>query len=252
MPKDRMEMIGPAVAGTRRALEAALDAGAERIVVTSSAAAILYGHSLERRARPFSGADWSGTEGKDVNAYIESKTRAELEAWAVVEAAGRRDALVAINPTLVFGPLLSDDIGTSAVAVQRLLSGSVPVAPNIYLNIVDVRDVAALHLNAMTSPEAGGRRFLACAATVTLYELALMLKDAFPDYARRLPRIVLPDWLARAFAFLDPDLRDNADTIGKKQILDTGDAQRLLGRPFITARLAATATGKSLIDYGLV
>ena len=252
MPKDRMEMIGPAVAGTRRALEAGLAAGAERMVVTSSAAAILYGHGQERWTRPFTAADWSGTNGKDVNAYIESKTRAELEAWSVVEAAGRRDALVAINPTVVLGPLLSDDFGTSAIVVQRLLDGSTPVAANIYLNIIDVRDVAALHLRAMTEPDAGGKRFLASAATVTFNDIGLMLKDAFPSHARRLPKLVLPDWFAKRVAFLDRDLGDNADTIGKRQILDAGDAERLLGRPFITARVAATATARSLIDFGLV
>lgn len=250
-PKDPQETIGPAVAGTRRALEAGLEGGAERIVVTSSAAAVVYGHPLER-TEPFTASDWSRTTGRDVTTYSESKTRAELEAWAIMEGVGRRNDLVSVNPTIVLGPLLGDDIGTSAIAVQRLLKGTVPAAPRLFLNIIDVRDVADLHLKAMTAPEAGGQRFLACAATVTYFEMGQMLKVAFPGYAAKMPTLQLPDWFVRMFAFIDRDLGDRARSVGIRRPIDAGPAERLLGRPFIPARVAISATAQSLIDYGLV
>lgn len=250
-PRDRMEFVGPAVGGTRRALEAGLEAGVERIVLTSSAAAILYGHPPQR-TEPFTPADWSRTEGLDVTAYTESKTRAELEAWAIMEAAGRRSDLVAINPTIILGPLLSADTGTSAITVQRLLNGTVPAAPRIYLNVIDARDVADLHLKAMTAPEASGQRYLASSATLSLFELGRMLAGAFPERAGKTPRFELPDWLVRMFAFLDADLKGSVHSVGIRRELDTGAAQALLGRPFISARVAATATAQSLIAYGLV
>src|SRR5205085_1498800 len=145
-----------------------------------------------------------------------------------------------INPTIILGPLLSNDLGTSAITVQRLLNGTVPAAPRIYLNIIDVRDVVALHLAGMTAPEAGGQRFLASSATVSYFELGLMLRGAFPEYARKTPRFVLPDWIVKTFAFLDPDLKDSVHSIGIRRGLDTGAAQALLGHPFISGRVAAT------------
>ena len=136
MPKDRDALIRPAVTGTRRAVDAALAAKVERIVITSSAAAIAYGHP-PGRTEPFSEADWSATRGDGVSAYSESKTRAELEAWSMMEAVGRRDDLAVINPTVVLGPLLGPGPGVSATLVQRLLKGSVPFAPRLAFSIVD-------------------------------------------------------------------------------------------------------------------
>jgi dihydroflavonol-4-reductase len=98
MPPDRNVLIRPAVEGARRAIEAALAAGVERVVLTSSAAAIMYGHP-RTRTEPFTEADWSRTDGEGVSAYTESKTLAELEAWSLMEAAGRRDDLATVNPT---------------------------------------------------------------------------------------------------------------------------------------------------------
>ena len=181
MPKDRNELIGPAVAGTRRAVTAALEANVERIVLTSSTAAIAYGHA-QPGAGPYSDADWTEPSGADVNAYTESKTRAELEAWSLMEEVGRRADLAAINPAVVLGPLLGRDTGVSPLLVRRLFGA--PFAPRISFNVVDVRDVAALHLAAMTSPQAGGHRFIAAAAPVTAIALA---EDSDPPSRRRPP-----------------------------------------------------------------
>jgi nucleoside-diphosphate-sugar epimerase len=251
LPRDREEMIVPAVEGTRRAITAALETQVERIVMTSSAAAIAYGHPADR-AEPYTDADWSRLTGGELDVYSESKTLAELEAWTLVESVGRRHDLVTVNPTVVLGPLLGDDIGVSAVVVERLLQG-VPIIPRMILNFVDVRDVAALHVTAMTHPRAGGHRLIASAPPVTARDLVEGLRSAFPAYSRRLPKLDAPDWAVRLYAMVNAEARGVVLAgLGRIRIFDTAPAQSLLGRPFMTARLAAAATAQSLIDYGLV
>ena len=136
---------------------------------------MMYGHSPTRTA-PITGADWSNLESPNINAYIESKTLAEKAAWAVAEKRGRKQDLVAINPGAVFGPLLDEDPGTTAATVLRMLKGAIPAVPKIRMIVVDVRDVAALHVTAMTNPTAGGRRFLIGGGTYSFMELAAILR----------------------------------------------------------------------------
>lgn len=250
MPKDRDELVRPAVEGTRRAIEAALGAGVERVVLTSSLAAVQYGHGPH--PAPFTDADWTKLDGPGVNAYIESKTRAEREAWALMEGAGRRADLAVINPGVILGPLLSQDPGTSATLVQRLLKGGVPAAPRIALSIVDVRDVAEAHVLAMTRPEAAGRRFLLADGPAEFLELANALRGALPSFARRLPRFALPDWAVRLYGIFDRDVRDNITELGTLKRPDAGLVRALLGRDLIGWRDAAIATGKSLVEFHLV
>jgi nucleoside-diphosphate-sugar epimerase len=250
-PKDRNEMILPAINGTRLALMSALAADVERVVLTSSIAAVAYGHPSER-TEAFTAADWSKTEGGDVTAYTESKTLAELEAWTVMEGAGRRQDLAVINPHVVLGPLLSDDPGVSAALVKRLIDGSLPLAARVYIGIVDVRDVAELHLNAMETDWAGGKRFLASAGNLSLMEGADVLRPAFPQHARKLPWLELPDWCVRAFGWVDKDMRSNMSALGVRRIIDNGPAEQLLGRTLLTPQIALLATAQSLIQRGLV
>jgi dihydroflavonol-4-reductase len=251
MPADKMELIRPAIEGTERALNAGLKAGVERIVLTSSMAAVAYGHDRNRVA-PFTGADWTDLDGPGGSAYTESKTRAERRAWEMMEAAGRKGDLVAINPSGIFGPLLDDDPGTSAQLVIRLLNGSVPAAPRFNFAVIDVRDVAAAHVAALTSPTAGGRRFPMGERTLSLKEFADILRRRFPDYARKLPRFEAPDWAVRIIALADPDLRGNLGELGVARRLDSSDAEALLGRKLIPADQAIVATAESLIAQKLV
>lgn len=250
IPKDRNELIHPAVEGTRRAINAALAAGAERVVLTSSIAAIIYGHKGDPD-RTFTEADWTQTGG-DTNAYAESKLRAEQEAWALMDAAGRHNDLAVINPGVILGPLLDDDAGTSGQMVLRLLNGSVPAAPKLHLGFVDVRDVAAMHVAAMTSPAAGGHRHIASEGNFSFMDLANMLRSAFPDYARKIPRYELPNWLVRLYGLFDPDTRSNVESLGIIRNVDGRAGPALLGHPLISTRDAAVATANSLIANKLV
>ncbi len=251
MPADPMDLIRPAIEGTRFALEAALAAKVERVVLTSSVAAVSYGHD-KTRTRPFTADDWTDLEGRGVNAYIESKTRAEREAWAIMDRAGRHGDLAVINPSAILGPLLDDDPGTSAALVARLLNGTLPAAADISFAFIDVRDVAALHVRAMTDPAAGGHRFIAGNRVISMMDAANMLRPVLPAYASKMPRFVVPDWLVRMFAAFDKEMRGNTGELGVKRYLDASAAIALLGRPFISSEDAVVATAQSLIARKLV
>lgn len=249
MPADPMELVRPAVEGTRRAVAAALAAGIERLVVTSSVAAIVYGHDRARTS--FTAADWSALEGRGISAYTESKTRAEREAWALVEAAGRRDALATINPGVVFGPLLDDDPGTSVRLLARMFDGSLPAAARISFILADVRDVAAAHAAAMVAPAARGQRLPLGAGTRSLMEIAGVLRAAFPERAGKLPRFEVPDWLVRVASLFDRDIRGNLAELGLPKQIDASAVEALLGRKLIDADAATVAAAESLIAMGL-
>ncbi|MFN7051885.1 MAG: NAD-dependent epimerase/dehydratase family protein, partial [Gemmobacter sp.] len=130
MPKDKAELIGPAVAGTERALAAALAAGVERIVLTSSSVAIVNGRGTGGPAL-LGAADWADPESGRLNAYAESKVRAERRAWDMLR--GQEQRLVVVNPGFITGPLLDEDPGTSGALVQRFLRGQIPLAPDLTL-----------------------------------------------------------------------------------------------------------------------
>lgn len=252
MPRDRMELVGPAIAGTERAINAALAANVERVVLTSSMAAIAYGHDKDRTA-PFTSSDWTNLESRTVNAYIESKTRAERRAWELMRSAGREKDLAAVNPSAILGPLLDEDPGTSAALLVRLYDGSTPAAPRIPLTIVDVRDVAELHVRAMEAPEAGGRRFPIGDRTMFLGEIADAARAASdPERAKKITRWTMPDWLVRIYGLFDADVRGNLGELGILKRLDSREAVALLGHPLIPAREAIGASVRSLVAHKLI
>lgn len=249
-PRDRNELIRPAVEGTRRAVSAALRANVERIVVTSSMAAVMYGHDKARSA-PFTAADWTNLEGRELSGYVESKARAERAAWELMDAAGRHDDLATINPGAIFGPLLDEDPGTSVGLLKRMFDGSLPAAARIAFIVVDVRDVAAAHVAAMTSEAARGRRFPMGNGTFTLMEIAGILRKAMPERSGRMPRFEVPDWVVRLVANVDADVRGNLGELGVVKRADASDVRRLLGRDLIAAEDATIASAQTLIAQGL-
>jgi nucleoside-diphosphate-sugar epimerase len=251
MPKDKMELIRPAVEGTERALKAGLKAGTERIVVTSSMAAIAYGQRAPH-LEPYTAADWTDPAGPGVTAYTESKTLAERRAWAIMKEAGREKDLVTINPSVILGPLLDADPGTSSVLVSRLMNGSVPAMPRLSFAMIDVRDVAAAHVAALTSPQAGGQRFPMGENTLFFKETAAILRQRFPERAGKIPRFEMPDWAVRLYAFFDGDMRGNLGRLGETKRLDSSTVIALLGRPLIPVDQAIVAMGESLIAQHLV
>ena len=195
VPKHEDELIVPAREGALRVLKAARAAGVKRVVLTSSFAAIGYGHKPQ--AAPFDERDWTDVSGDDVAPYAKSKTLAERAAWDFVAQEGGPELSV-VNPVGVFGPVLGPDTSTSILVVQRLMDGALPGLPQMAFGVVDVRDVADLHLRAMTDPRAKGERFLATAGDfMTFREIALTLKSRLGAAARRVPTRELPNWLVR-------------------------------------------------------
>lgn len=243
-PTDPQEVIRPAVEGTRRALNAAADAGVTRVVLTSSVAAIRHPGPPEVQDE----RDWLDPEAPTSTPYDASKALAERAAWDLARERGLR--LTAINPSLVLGPLLDRQSGTSVGLVMRLLRGRDPVTMNINLSAVDVRDVALMHVRALSLPATEGERIIASAGLLPLPEMARVLKRAFPD--RRIPTLAAPDWLVRLLAPVVPDLRDAAAYLGRKDLVSNDKARRLFGMEFIPPQEAALATARDLLARGLV
>ncbi len=247
-PKDPNELIVPAREGTLRVLQAALDAGVERIVLTSSVAAIRGGN--EGIGRPLSEADWSNL-GADVTPYVQSKTLAERAAWELAEERGMRERVAAINPGVVVGPLLTEDRSVSLQAIERLLNG-MPAMPRLGFNFVDVRDVADLQLRAMTSPDAGGERFIAVTEFLWMAEVAEILRERLGEAASKVPSRVAPDLLVRAMALFDGGIRSFKSSLGKRTDYDTANSRERLGwtpRPMADS---IEESARSLIERGVV
>ncbi|CAL78739.1 Putative dihydrokaempferol 4-reductase (NAD-dependent epimerase/dehydratase) [Bradyrhizobium sp. ORS 278] len=251
VPDDENELIVPARDGTLRVLRAARDAGVTRVVLTSSFSAVAYGH--RPRAKPFDEADWTDLDGPDVQPYPKSKTLAERAAWAFLASEGGALELATICPVAVLGPVLGPDFSPSIALVQAMLQGRAPAAPRIHLGLVDVRDVADLHLRAMTDPAARNERFLAVAGSpLSILEIATVLRTRLGNAGRRAPRRELPNWLARIVALAVPQLRDVKPLLGLRRTASSDKARRLLGwNPRPNDEIIA-ATAESLLRLGLV
>lgn len=213
-PKDPDELIVPARDGALRVLRAALDAGVERVVMTSSVAAVRPDRGSSEVA-PYTEADWTDGDDSSRTPYVRSKTLAEHAAWQQVQAIRAQDRLATINPGAIIGPALSNDHSYSLQAIQRLLDG-MPAAPQLGFTFVDVRDVADLHIRALTSPAAGGERFIATDRFLWLPEVAAILRQRLGDAAKKVPTRVAPNMLMRALAMVDGSIRSVVGDLGTR------------------------------------
>ena len=249
-PEDEGELIVPARDGTLRVLRAAREAGVKRVVVTSSFGAIGYGHP--RSEHVYTESDWSNLDA-GLAPYIKSKTVAERAAWDLVES-GVGPQLAVINPVGIFGPALGPELSSSLGLILALLSGAMQAgAPRLSFGVVDVRDVAELHLLAMTHPAAAGQRFIASAGdAISLLEAAEILRGRLGERAALVPTSELDDEIVRAAAESNPGLRSEIPELGNRRHLDSGKARRLLGWQPRSTEDALTASAESLIVLGLV
>ncbi len=251
VPKHEDELIIPAREGALRVLRAARDAGVKRVVLTSSFAAIGYGHPAQ--AAPFTEADWTDVNSPAVSAYAKSKTLAERAAWDFMAREGGRLELAVVNPVGVFGPALGADFSTSILIIKRMMDGTIPGMPNVSFGVVDVRDVADLHLLAMAQPQAKGERFLAVAGeAMSLLAMAQVLKARMGEHARRVPLRQLPDWLVKVVGWRDAEARQIVPELGKVKSASHEKATRMLGWLPRSNDEALIATGESLVRLGLL
>ena len=247
----RTNSIVPARDGALRVLRASRDAGIKRVVLTSSFAAIGYGH--KQMDRPFTEQTWTDSSSPDLTAYVKSKTLAERAAWQFVSAEGGALELSVVNPVGVLGPVLGPDLSTSIQIVQRLMDGAMPGTPRLSFGVVDVRDVADLHLRAMTNPAAKGERFLAIAGDfITVQAISRILKARMGDAARRVPTRSLPDWAVRLAAIFDASVRQIVPELGKSKNATSEKAKRMLGWAPRSNEEAIVATAESLVQLGLL
>jgi nucleoside-diphosphate-sugar epimerase len=248
-PKHEDDLIVPAREGALRVLSAARRAKVKRVVMTSSFAAIGYG--VPSVDRPFTEEDWSDPDGDGVSAYAKSKTLAERAAWDFIEREGAGLELSVVNPTGVFGPVLGPDFSTSIQLVKRLLDGAMPGLPRVAFGIVDVRDVADLHVRAMSEPAAAGERFLAVAGEfMTVPEIAAVLRERMGADAKKVPTRVLPDWLVRLVSRFDSSVKQIVPELGKVKQASNAKAKGLLGWAPRSNEEAIVATAESLLRLG--
>ena len=250
-PKNDDDLVRPARDGALRVLAAARKAGVARVVMTSSTAATSYGRG--GRSEPFTEADWSdATNLSDTSAYERSKIIAERAAWEWNAREGGAMELVTICPGAVIGPILGRDLSTSTDIVKRLIDGSLPGLPRFGWPLVDVRDIADLHVRALRSPAAAGQRYIGAGPFNWMSDIARVLREQVPEAARRVPERSLPSWLVRLSSIVDPVVRGRLFELDKERPVSSEKARRELGWSPRAIDEAIVATARGLLVEGLV
>ena len=249
-PKDESILIGPAVDGTLRVLRAAVAAGVQHFVQTSSTVAIMYGHPRERTA-PFTEADWTNLDDPGVTAYAKSKTLAERAARDFMDKDRSGLRYASVNPGFVLGPALDRDVGASAEIIQMFLKGKYPACPRISFPCVDVRDVAKMHRLALETDAPSGGRYLAVSESIWMLDMARAIRASLGAVARRVPNRPMPDWVLRLIAIFDPVARQAVHDLGRWYGVDNSQTRRALKMEFIPASKAASDMADSLVRLGL-
>ena len=252
MPKDENEMIRPAVDGTLRVLKAARDGGVKRVVITSNFGAIGYSHKDPNTI--ITEEEWTNPAQKDLSAYSRSKVLAERAAWDFMHREGGDLELSVINPVFILGPSLGPNSPSGFDLLNMLLSGKMKAVPNIPFNIIDVRDVADLHIRAMTNHGAKGQRFLAMAGgKITMPEIALLLKNKMPSVAQKVSTKVLPNWVMYVAALFNKQAKDAAHLLKVSRKLSNEKVKKVLGwMPMANNEQAIIAAVESMIKFGTI
>lgn len=250
IPKDENEMIRPAVEGALRVLKAARNAGVKRVVMTSNFGAIGYSHKDPNTQ--ITENEWTDPNEKGLSAYNRSKVLAEKAAWDFVNKEGKNLELATINPVAIFGPALDKDLSSGFELLRNLLNGSMKVIPNLHMNIIDVRDVADLHIRAMTIPEAKGQRFLALAGgKISMPEIAVFLKKKMPEVTKKVSTKKLPGWVVSFGALFSPKMKNLASMLEASRNTSNEKAKRILGwKPIATNEEAIITSVESMIKFG--
>lgn len=250
VPAHPDELVVPAREGALRALRFARAAGVKRFVLTSSMAAVAYGHGKDRDL--YDEGDWTNLANPEVMPYPRSKTVAERAARDWVAAEGGDMEFASVNPAAVFGPLLSDDLSTSIEVVKQLLEGRVPMCPDVGFGIIDVRDVADLHYRALTAEGLRDERFICSGPFLKFIDVAHILRANLGAQARKVPTRRMPGWLLKALAIFRPELRQVVAELGNVRGGDSRHAMERLGWTMRPPEDAILATAHSLIERGIV
>jgi dihydroflavonol-4-reductase len=250
-PDDPDEVIAPARDGTLRVLRAATKAAVARVVLTSSTVAIFYPTGAPK-GHVYSEEDFTDETRDDLTPYFKSKTIAEKAAWDFTESTPGAPELVSINPAFIQGPATDADLSTSHELYRVMARGTYPAAPRISFPVVDVRDVAAAHVEAAFRPGVSGNRYLVGEGRMSLYELGRILARELPDLGSKVPKFELPDTAVRALAVFDRKLRTVLPELGEHKAYSNAKVKAELGLTFRSADDAASAAVRSLRDLRLI
>lgn len=247
-PRDSSLVIRPAIEGTERVLRFAHQAGIKRVVLTSSIATVGYGHGHTKGRRVYDETYFTNLDNMRWTwAYCIGKTRAEQAAWTYAKANGME--LTTIHPGAIIGPVLDDDASVSVGMVSGLLDNELPALPSNGYSIIDVRDVADMHVAALERPEAIGQRYLSTAEYMPFPRLAAIVQELYPD--RKIVQKVVPDWIIRIVAMFGGPARQIINDIGNEKVFDGRKGEALMGHPYIPARQSISDTAESALKLGL-
>lgn len=245
-PENEDEVIGPAVDGTLRALRAAKAAGVDRVVLTSSVVAVA------EKSRPASGDvftedDWSDVDDPQINPYGKSKTLAEKAAWDFVKDEAPEMALTVINPGFVIGPALDANYGTSLQVIERIVRSKDPMLPNFGFTCVDVRDIADMHVKALSVPESAGKRFIGAAGFMWFPDMARAIDAGLPE--RKITTRRAPNFVIRMLGLFDKEIKTIVPLLDVRKKVSGERARRELGIEFRPVDQAAVDAAKSVIAH---
>jgi nucleoside-diphosphate-sugar epimerase len=251
LKKDANDLIIPAREGTLNVLRSANKHKVKRVVLTSSIAAIGLGH--KEKNRTFTEEDWTNLNSKNnIPPYVQSKTIAESEAWKYISQDDVHTELAVINPGYVLGPLLEKDFSDSAEIVRKLLAGEIPGLPKIKFPLVDVRDVAEMHLWAMESPIASGQRFICVNKSSSYLEIAKILKEGFPEFGKRIKTFELPDFFIRLYGLFDKETKTIRVELGRSRSYNNSKSVKMFGWKPRSNKEAINSMAESMIKFGVV
>ena len=246
-PENEDVFIKPAVEGTLRVLKACADADVQKVVLTSSFAAVGYGHPREKEV--YTEEDWSSVGG-EISAYAKSKTLAEKAAWEFVEnlEESKKFDLTVINPVAVTGPMLTSDIGSSNDFLLKLISGSMPACPKIHMGYIDVRDVAKAHIFSMTEEKTNGERIIVSENEMFFAEVGKTLNEAG---FKKSPTKELPNFLVKIMSFFVGELKTLLSALDRRGDIDKTKAERFFNWEYISTEQSVTETAQQLQEMGL-
>ncbi|MEQ1902275.1 MAG: NAD-dependent epimerase/dehydratase family protein [Devosia sp.] len=247
-PKDQNLVVRPAVEGTARVLRYAHEAGISRVIMTSSIATVGYGHGQTSGTRTYDETYFTNLDNMRWKwAYCVGKTKAEQAAWAYAKANGM--GLTTIHPGAIIGPALDDDASISVGMVSGLLQNATPALPSNGFSIIDVRDVADMHVAALEHPESIGERYLSTAEYMPFPKVAQIIQELYPD--RKIVNRTVPDWIIRIVAMFGGPARQIINDIGNVKIFDGRKGEAMMGHKYISARQSISDTAESVERFGL-
>jgi nucleoside-diphosphate-sugar epimerase len=251
-PKNEEDAIRPACEGILRVLKFAKQAGVQRVVMTSNFGAV--GFSQTDKSRETTEDDWTNTRLKGLSVYEKSKALAEKAAWDYINGEGQGLEFATINPVAILGPSLGGHVSGSFHLLQNLLNGKMKAIPNIPLNVVDVRDVADLHIRAMVTPGANGQRFIATAnGQISLPQIAVLLKSSRPQVSGRVPEKVMPGWVLKLAAVFNHQAKEALVLIAMNRNVSNAKAKKILGwQPVATQEQTILEAVDSMVQYNLI